>query len=87
MNQFFPASVAEQLMADFQQESQLINLIIQGCIEHRWAIGSEEQSIAEAMVYNAFETYAIERGMPLQQAEAFCEQHLAQLIHTIQTVL
>ncbi len=87
MKESFPASVAEQLMADFQQESQLVNLMIQGCIEYRWAIGSEERSIAEAMIYNAFETYAIERGMPLPQAEAFCEQHLDQLIQAIQSAL
>lgn len=87
MNQAFPASVAEQLIADFQQESQLVNLMIQGCIEYRWAIGSEERAIAEAIIYNAFEAYVIERGMSLAEAEVFCEQHLDQLIRTIQLVL
>jgi hypothetical protein len=79
--------VVEQLLADLHQESQLVNLIIKGCIEHRWAIGKEEREISEAIVYNAFETYAIKRGMTEQQAEQFCEQHLEHLIQTVQLAL
>lgn len=80
-------TVADQLWADLGQESDLVNLIIQGCIEYRWALGAEEQAIAEAMIYNAFETYAIARGMSLQQAETFCENHLKALIQSVQAVL
>lgn len=83
MNRPFPESVAEQLEADFRQEKQLVDLIIQSCIEYRWAIGEEEREIAEAMIYNAFETYAIERGMSLQQAETFCEYNLQKLIQAV----
>jgi hypothetical protein len=80
-------SVAEQLLADFQQESQLVDLIIKGCIEYRWAIGPEEQEIAQAMIYNAFETYAIARGMSVSQAEEFCETHLETLIRSVEAAL
>lgn len=80
-------NIAEQLLSDLRQEKQLVNLIIQGCIELRWAIGEEEKEIAEAMIYNAFETYAIERGMSRKAAEKFCEQHLEELIHSVMTIL
>jgi hypothetical protein len=80
-------SIADQLMADFQRESQLVDLIIQGCIEYRWALGYEERQIAEAMIYNAFESYAVERGFALPQAEEFCEDYLDQLIAAIDAVL
>ena len=87
MNPSSRPSIADQLLADLKQESELVNLIIQGCIEDRWAIAPEEQEIARAIIYNAFETYAVSRGMPLEQAEEFCEQHLEQLIETVQAVL
>jgi hypothetical protein len=80
-------TVADQLLADFLQEQQLIDLIIKGCIEHRWAIGAEERTLSEAMIYNAFEAYAVARGMPLAAAERFCEQHLNALIRQVQAVL
>ncbi|MBW4466372.1 MAG: hypothetical protein KME07_13185 [Pegethrix bostrychoides GSE-TBD4-15B] len=79
--------VADQLMADFHQERQLVDLMIQGCIEYRWAVGNEERQIAEAMIYNAFETYAIERGFPLPQAEEFCEDYLDDLVRAIDEIL
>lgn len=81
MSKQFP--VADQLMADLQRESQLMKLITRGCIELRWAVSEEEREIASAIVYNAFETYAIERGMSLPQAEEFCEQHLDKLIQAV----
>ena len=80
-------SVAEELILDLNRESQLMNLIIQGCIELRWAIGEEEKEIATGMIYNAFETYALERGMTLKEAEKFCEQYLDELIHNVSAVL
>ena len=80
-------SVADELIADLRQEGQLINLIIQGCIELRWATGPEEQDIATAIIYNAFETYALERGMSLVAAEKFCERHLDDLIQNVLSVL
>ncbi|HEY9861009.1 MAG TPA: hypothetical protein V6D16_15995 [Candidatus Obscuribacterales bacterium] len=80
-------SVADELIADLRQEGQLINLIIQGCIELRWATGPEERDIATAMIYNAFETYALERGMSLEAAERFCERHLEDLIQNVLAVL
>jgi hypothetical protein len=86
MNHFSDA-LADQLIADFHQEHQLVNLMLQGSIEYRWAVETEEREIALAMVYNAFEAYAIERGMSLQQAEEFCEQHLHQLIQAITSAL
>jgi hypothetical protein len=79
--------IAEQLLADFKQESQLMDLMIQGCIELRWAIGDEEKDLAKAMIYNAFETYLIERGLSIPEAEKFCEQHLDTLIQSILEVL
>lgn len=79
--------IADQLLANLRQESQLIDLIIKGCIEYRWAITEEEQNIAEAMVYNAFETYAITNGMTQKQAELFCDQHLNTLIQIVQATL
>ncbi|NJO79692.1 MAG: hypothetical protein HC827_15055 [Cyanobacteria bacterium RM1_2_2] len=79
--------IADQLLAGLRQEGQLIDLIIKGCIEYRWAITEEERNIAEAMVYNAFETYAISSGMTQKQAEHFCEQHLNHLIQVVQATL
>lgn len=79
--------IADQLIADFHQERQFVDLIIRGFIEYRWAVGQEERAIAEAMMYNAFETYVIARGMPQNQAEVFCERHLDDLIETIDRIL
>jgi hypothetical protein len=79
--------IIEQLLTDLRQEQQLVSLIIKGCIEYRWATGSEEKEIAKAIIYNAFETYLVARGMPLQAAEKFCEQHLDELIRQVQAVL
>lgn len=87
MSEYPSQNIAEQLIADLRQESQLVNLIIRGCIELRWAIGEEEKEIAEAMIYNAFEAYALARGMPLKAAEKFYEQHLEELIQRILTML
>jgi hypothetical protein len=87
MNEPSPQNIAEQLLADLRQEQQLVNLIIKGCIEHRWALGEEETELTEAIVYNAFEAYAVARGMPLKEAERFCEQHLDELIKRIQAIL
>lgn len=87
MSEFPSQNIVEQLVSDLKQESQLVNLIIRGCLELRWAIGQEEKEIAEAMIYNAFETYAIARGMPLKAAENFCEQHLEELIQPVLTIL
>jgi hypothetical protein len=87
MDKHTSQSIADQLLADIRQESQLVNLIIRGCIELRWAIGAEEKEIAQAMIYNAFETYAIARGIPLKTAEKFCEQHLDALIQNILAIL
>jgi hypothetical protein len=82
-----PQQMIEQLLADLKQESELVDLIIKGCIEHRWAVGEEERNIAEAIVYNAFETYAIRRGMSEQKAEQFCERYLEHLIQVVQHVI
>lgn len=82
-----PQSIADQLLADLREESQLVSLIIQGCIELRWAAGAAEKEMARAIVYNAFETYAIARGMSLDAAERFCERHLDELIQCVWTVL
>jgi hypothetical protein len=79
--------IADQLLASLRQESQLVDLIIKGCIEYRWAMTEEERSIAEAMVYNAFETYAMNSGMTQQQAEFFCNQYLDTLIQIVQSTL
>lgn len=80
-------SIAEQLLADLRHERRLVDLIIRGCIELRWAIAQDEKETAEAMIYNAFETYALERGMSLSAAERFCEQHLEELIKSVLAVL
>ena len=80
-------SIADQLLSDLRQERKLVDLIIRGCIELRWAIAQEEKEIAEAMIYNAFETYAIDRGMSVEAAESFCEQHLEELIRAVLAVL
>lgn len=87
MREYPSHNIVEQLLADLRQESQLVDLIIRGCIELRWAIGEEEKEIAEAMVYNAFEAYALARGMPLKAAEKFCEQHLEELIECVLAIL
>jgi hypothetical protein len=87
MSDYSSQQIADQLLADFRQESQLVNLIIQGCIELRWAMTEDEKEIATAIVYNAFETYAVERGIPMKQAEQFCEEHLEELIQSIWTIL
>ncbi len=80
-------TIAEQLLSDLRQEQQLLDLIIQGCIELRWAIAEEEKEIAEAMIYNAFETYARSRGMSRKAAESFCDQHLEELIQSVLAIL
>lgn len=79
--------IVEQLLCDLRQESQLVDLIIRGCIELRWAIGEEEKETAEVMIYNAFEEYALARGMSLKAAEKFCEQHLEELIQRVLAIL
>lgn len=79
--------IVEQLLSDLRQESQLVDLIIRGCIELRWAIGEEEKETAEVMIYNAFEEYALARGMSLKAAEKFCEQHLEELIQRVLAIL
>lgn len=80
-------TIAEQLLSDLRRERQLVDLIIRGCVELRWAIAQDEKEIAEAMIYNAFETYAVERGMSLKAAERFCEQHLEELIQSVLAIL
>lgn len=87
MNEPSPDNIAEQLLADLRQEQQLVNLIIRGCIEHRWAVAEEEAELSEAIIYNAFEAYAVSRGMPLNEAENFCELHLDELIQRVQAIL
>ena len=79
--------IAEQLLSDLRQEKQLLDLIIRGCIELRWAIAEEEKEIAEAMIYNAFEIYARTRGMSRKAAEIFCEEHLEELIESVLAIL
>ncbi len=79
--------IAEQLLSDLRQEKQLLDLIIRGCIELRWAIAEEEKEIAEAMIYNAFETYARTREMSRKAAEIFCEEHLEELIESVLAIL
>lgn len=83
MSNFSHQTVANQLLADLRYESRLVDLIIQGCVELRWAVAHDEREIAEAMIYNAFETYARERGMSVSAAEKFCEQHLEELIQRV----
>lgn len=79
--------LVEQLMADLSRESELTTLILKGCIELRWAIAPDEQETARAIIYNAFETYVIERGLSVEAAETFCEQHLEDLIQAVLEVL
>lgn len=80
-------NITEQLLSDLKQEKQLVDLMIRGCIELRWAIGQEEKEIAEAMIYNAFEAYALKRGMSRKAAEQFCDQHLEELIQSVLAIL
>lgn len=87
MSEYSSQKIVEQLLSDLRQESQLVNLIIRGCIELRWAIAEDEKDIAEAMVYNAFEAYALARGMSVKAAEEFCEQHLEELIQRVLAIL
>lgn len=81
------SSIADQLIADFWREQHLVDLMVRGCIELRWAVAEEERTIAIAMIYNAFETYAIDRGMSLEDAEQFCEDYLDELIHRLLAAL
>ena len=87
MSEHPPHTIAEQLLSDLRQEQQLLDLIIRGCIELRWAIDPEEKETAEVMIYNAFEAYALSRGMSLKAAESFCEQHLEELIQSVLAIL
>jgi hypothetical protein len=87
MSEHADRTIAEQLLSDLRRERQLVDLIIRGCVELRWAIAQDEKEIAEAMIYNAFETYAVERGMSLKAAERFCEQHLEELIESVLAIL
>lgn len=87
MSEYSSQNITEQLFYDLRQESSLVDLIIRGCIELRWAITKEEKETAEAMIYNAFEAYALARGMPLKAAEEFCEQHLENLIQRVLAIL
>jgi hypothetical protein len=87
MSEHADRTIAEQLLSDLRRERQLVDLIIRGCVELRWAIAQEEKEIAEAMIYNAFETYALSRGMSLKAAERFCEQHLEELIQSVLVIL
>ncbi len=87
LSEYPSQSIADQLLCDLRRERQLVDLIIRGCVELRWAIAHDEQEIAEAMIYNAFETYAVERGMSLNAAERFCEQHLEELIQLVLAIL
>jgi hypothetical protein len=87
MSEHADQTIGEQLLSDLRREKQLVDLIIRGCIELRWAIAQEEKEIAEAMIYNAFETYALSRGMSRKAAERFCEQHLEELIQSVLAIL
>jgi hypothetical protein len=87
MSEHTDQTIAEQLLSDLRRERQLVDLIIRGCVELRWAIAQDERETAEAMIYNAFETYALERGMSLKAAERFCEQHLEELIESVLAIL
>ena len=87
MSEHTDQTIAEQLLCDLRQERQLVDLIIRGCVELRWAIAQDEKETAEAIIYNAFETYALERGMSLKAAERFCEQHLEELIQSVLAIL
>lgn len=87
MDEQHSQNIAAQLLSDLKQESHLVDLMIRGCIELRWAMTEEEKEISQAMIYNAFESYALARGMSLKAAEKFCEQHLDKLIQDILAVL
>lgn len=87
MSEYPSQNIVEQLLSDLRQESQLVNLIIRGCIELRTAISEEEKETAEAMLYNAFEAYVLARGMSLKAAEKFCEEHLEELIQDVLAIL
>jgi len=87
MSKHADQTIAEQLLSDLRREKQLVDLIIRGCIELRWALAQEEKEIAEAMIYNAFETYALSRGMSRKAAERFCEQHIEELIQSVLAIL
>ncbi len=87
MSEYPAQNIVEELLSNLRQESQLVNLIIRGCIELRWAIGEEEKETAEVMIYNAFEAYALAEGMSLEAAEKFCEQHLEELIQRVLAIL
>ncbi len=87
MSEHADQTIAEQLLSDLRREKQLVDLIIRGCIELRWALEQEEKETAEAMIYNAFETYALERGMSVKAAERFCEQHLEELVQSVLAIL
>lgn len=87
MSKYPEQNIAEQLLCDLRQESQLVDSIIRGCIELRWAITEEEKEIAETMIYNAFEEYVGARGMSQKAAEEFCEQHLEELIQRVLGIL
>lgn len=80
-------NLVEQLLEDLKLESHLVDLIIRGCIELRWAISDEEKEIAEVMIYNAFEEYALARGMPPKAAEEFCDRHLEELIQRVLAIV
>ena len=80
-------NLADQLLADLHRENHLVNLMIRGCLELRWALGPEEKETAIAMIYNAFETYVRERGMALEAAEQFCEERLDDLIEQLSAIL
>ncbi|MFE4108050.1 hypothetical protein [Almyronema epifaneia] len=82
-----PDSIADQLLNNLHRESHLVNLMIRGCLELRWALGPEEKETAIAMIYNAFETYALEQGLPLEAAEQICEDKLDNLIEQISAIL
>ena len=73
----------DQILNNITQEIKLSGLITRGCLEHRWAIGEEERSICEAIVYNAFEAFAIQAGMTVQDAERFCDDHLELLMQRV----
>lgn len=87
MSEYPSQNIVEQLLSDLRQESKLVDLIIRGCIELRWAITEEEKETALAMIYNAFEAYALARGMSLKAAEKFCDQHLEELIQCVLAIL
>lgn len=73
----------DALLADLHREHALVNLIIRGCIDYRWAISDDERAIAQAMIFNAFEAYLIEQGMAIADAGEFCDQHLDALMNAV----